>query len=216
MKDYSQYHYMELYDMLNHIDQFKYPERIQEVEKEISLRKSLGEIPDQLKPKTDLSFNDVVDFFLVIFSSYQILAGFGSIITSIIMIIFVVDDGTISNFLFIFLLTLSSIGLFWGGIRLIRRIKSGVLISFASYLLQSLSFMVFGLGTFASTFKTEVSEVAFINFFPFTNLFLLVVLFFLISKSSPRRFRDVLNDFISFSMEGVFEENNRDKNPESS
>ena len=216
MKDYSQYHYMELYDMLSHINPYKYPERIQEVEKEISLRKSLGKIPEELKPKARVSFNDVVDFFLVLFSSYQILASFGAIITSILMIVFVLDDGTTSNFIFVTLFTLSSIGLFWGGIRLIRRVKSGVIISFASYVLQSLSLIIFGLGTFASTFETEVSDVAPVNFFPFTSLILLIVLFFFVSKSSPRKFRDVLGDYISFSTEGVFEESNRDKNPESS
>ncbi len=53
MKDYSQYHYIELYDMLNHINPYKYPERIQEVEKEIELRKERGEIPQRLVPEID-------------------------------------------------------------------------------------------------------------------------------------------------------------------
>lgn len=55
MKDYSQYHYMELYDMLNHINPYKYPERIKEVEKEIELRKEKGEIPVRLVPEIDWS-----------------------------------------------------------------------------------------------------------------------------------------------------------------
>ncbi len=55
MKDYSQYHYMELYDMLNHINPYKYPERIKEVEKEIEQRKELGEVPQQLVPTIDWS-----------------------------------------------------------------------------------------------------------------------------------------------------------------
>ena len=55
MKDYSQYHYMELYDMLNHIDPYEYPDRIKEVEKELELRKERGEIPTKLVPEIDWS-----------------------------------------------------------------------------------------------------------------------------------------------------------------
>lgn len=212
MKDYSQYHYVELYDMLNHINPYKYPERIKQVEKEIGLRKELGEIPLELRPIAKVSFNDILDFFLVLFSSYQILSGFGAIISSILMIVFVIGNNTPSNFIFIAIFTLSSLGLIWGGIRLIRRMKSGVIISFLSYILQSLSLLIFGLGTFAATFEKEVSEVDPISFFPLTNLFLLLVLFFFISKSGSRKFRDVFSDYITFSTERVFEESNQDQN----
>lgn len=53
MKDYSQYTYPELYDMLNHINPFKYQDKIEAVRKEIELRKEKGEVPEQLVPETD-------------------------------------------------------------------------------------------------------------------------------------------------------------------
>lgn len=55
MKDYSKYSFTELYDMVNHINQFKYPEKIEEVETEIAKRKERGEVPTLLIPKTDWS-----------------------------------------------------------------------------------------------------------------------------------------------------------------
>lgn len=69
MKDYSQYHYMDLYDMLNHINPYKYPERIKEVEKELELRKESGEIPERLVPKIDLTRKD----FLFVLKSFGLL-----------------------------------------------------------------------------------------------------------------------------------------------
>lgn len=53
MKDLSQYHYSELFDMVNHINPFKYPDRIEAVEKEIRMRKEQGKIPERLVPETD-------------------------------------------------------------------------------------------------------------------------------------------------------------------
>ena len=51
MKDYSQYNYMELYDMLNHINPYKYQDKIAEVRKEIELRKNRGEVPERFVPE---------------------------------------------------------------------------------------------------------------------------------------------------------------------
>lgn len=44
---------MELYDMLNHINPFDFPERVKAVEKELELRKQKGEIPKRLVPEID-------------------------------------------------------------------------------------------------------------------------------------------------------------------
>ncbi len=52
-KDYSQYSYMELYDMLNHINPYKYQDQIEELRKEIELRKERGEVPERLVPEID-------------------------------------------------------------------------------------------------------------------------------------------------------------------
>lgn len=41
--------------MLNHINPYKYPERIKDVEKEIALRKERGEVPQKLVPVIDWS-----------------------------------------------------------------------------------------------------------------------------------------------------------------
>lgn len=58
MKDYSQYSYSELYGMLNHMNQFKYPDKLVELEKEIGFRKENGEIPSALIPKIKLTKQD--------------------------------------------------------------------------------------------------------------------------------------------------------------
>ena len=55
MKDLSNYTYTELYDMLAHIDPYKYADRIAAVRKELDARKDQGEIPTELIPKTDWS-----------------------------------------------------------------------------------------------------------------------------------------------------------------
>ena len=52
-KDYSQYSYMELYDMLNHINPYKYQDQIEELRTEIELRKERGEVPERLVPQTN-------------------------------------------------------------------------------------------------------------------------------------------------------------------
>jgi hypothetical protein len=66
MKDLSQYHYSELYDMLNHINPFKHPDRIEAVEHEITLRKHNGEVPDRLIPEINLTKEDKVLFLQMI------------------------------------------------------------------------------------------------------------------------------------------------------
>lgn len=50
MKDYSKYSYSELYDMLDHINRYKYPEKIQAIEKELKQKKEDGEIPELIVP----------------------------------------------------------------------------------------------------------------------------------------------------------------------
>lgn len=55
MKDLSNYTYIELFDMLTHIDPYKYPDRLDEVEKELDLRKANGEVPTEVVPKIDWS-----------------------------------------------------------------------------------------------------------------------------------------------------------------
>lgn len=58
MKDYSKYSFNELYDMVNHINQFKYPEMIEEVRGQIAIRKQRGEIPDTIIPNIKLTKRD--------------------------------------------------------------------------------------------------------------------------------------------------------------
>jgi len=53
MKDYSNYSYMELYGMLNHINPYEFQDKITEIRKEIELRKDRGEVPKKLIPDTD-------------------------------------------------------------------------------------------------------------------------------------------------------------------
>jgi hypothetical protein len=55
MKDLTNYTYVELYDMLTHINPYKYADRLEAVRKELDLRKEQGEVPTNLVPKTDWS-----------------------------------------------------------------------------------------------------------------------------------------------------------------
>lgn len=53
MKDLSPYSFSELYDMINHINPYKYPEKIEQVKNELEIRKERGEVPSQLVPNTN-------------------------------------------------------------------------------------------------------------------------------------------------------------------
>ena len=55
MNDLSKYCYKELYGMLNHIGQFKYPDRLEAVSDELNTRKQRGDIPQELIPNIDWS-----------------------------------------------------------------------------------------------------------------------------------------------------------------
>lgn len=55
MKDLSNYSYTELIDMINHINEYKYEDRLEEVRKELEIRRQQGEIPTVLVPKPDWS-----------------------------------------------------------------------------------------------------------------------------------------------------------------
>lgn len=55
MNDLSKYSYKELYGMLNYIDQFKYPDRLEAVSDELNTRKQRGDIPQELIPNIDWS-----------------------------------------------------------------------------------------------------------------------------------------------------------------
>lgn len=69
MKDYSQYSYSELYGMLNHMNQFKYPDRVALLEQEIGQRVERGEIPNDLVPNFKLNKQD----FLFVLRSFGVL-----------------------------------------------------------------------------------------------------------------------------------------------
>jgi hypothetical protein len=55
MKDLSSYTFTELYDMLHHVNEYKYPEKLQALREEIARRKEIGEVPTELVPKPDWS-----------------------------------------------------------------------------------------------------------------------------------------------------------------
>ena len=53
IKDLTQYTYLELYDMLNHINPYKYEDRLEAVRLEVEQRKLRGEVPKRLVPEID-------------------------------------------------------------------------------------------------------------------------------------------------------------------
>ncbi len=131
---------MELYDMLNHINPYDYPERIKEVEKEIELRKERGEVPTRLVPEIDLTREDYL-YFLKIFGMF-VYAIFLSLLGYILMNT-LFKDGRFSgsaDFFFAFNTILSMLALielkFLGKVKYLRYIL-------AVYLITSL--LTFGL-----------------------------------------------------------------------
>lgn len=54
-KPVTEYKNSELFEIINHIDREKYPERVLELEKEVEERKSRGDIPKDLVPEIDWS-----------------------------------------------------------------------------------------------------------------------------------------------------------------
>lgn len=73
MKDLAQYSYSELYDMLNHINPYKYQDRVNAVRLEIEKRKQAGEIPDRIIPRATASREDYIHFFKMLGSVSYIL-----------------------------------------------------------------------------------------------------------------------------------------------
>lgn len=51
MKDLSNYSYVELYDMLSHINPYKYEDKLLAVQNELDSRKQRGEVPTDVIPK---------------------------------------------------------------------------------------------------------------------------------------------------------------------
>jgi hypothetical protein len=127
----------ELYQVLNHIDQKKYPERVSDIEKEIERRLSAGEVPKELVPELiwdDVDFKKPAQQFLGVV-----------ILSTFILSLFQLIELSLSESVpLVFASLLSSLSLLFGSIFLmINRPKLGM-VALPSYLLQAFSLQLNG------------------------------------------------------------------------
>lgn len=131
MKDLSIYSYQELYDMMNHINPFKYQDRIEAVRQEIEVRKANGEVPTALIPDINYGY---------------LFRGFGWIQIIYCMFImlsipvFVVSGQYEGSQVLLITPLIILIGLFLGAIFLLKEMNLGVVISLPFYLAQIIVF----------------------------------------------------------------------------
>lgn len=198
MKDLSNYTYSDLYDMLTHIDPYKYADRVDAVKKELDSRKESGEVPDWVVPKFNVSFSDFLDLGLVLYSLQQMASGVGLFIFSLVLISKIASELIVVDVILSLLIVVLSIGLAIGGFKMIKRMLIGVSISFFSEILLIPVLFLATSQTILRAFELEPTDVSPISFVPFFSLLVLVGLFFLIRKSTERSAKDVFSDLINF------------------
>ena len=189
-KDLSAYTYTELYDMLNHINPYKYHSRIELVQIEIEKRKKSGEVPKRLVPQITFSFSDVLDFGLVLYSVQQLLYGIAGIILSVVIGLIIADKILLTDLILCVSLLIVSVGLVYGGFKIIKKHLIGVFISFYSLLLQIPVIVLMGT-TMAKAFEVEPTPFSMASLIPVADLLTLLFLFYIIRKEPGRSARGV-------------------------
>ena len=183
MKDLSLYSYQELYDLVNHLDPFKYQDKIETVRQEIEARKERGELPIALLPKQYFNFDDIVDFSLVAFSFLQIL---GAVTTLIFVALFVGNFSDrmteASGIIFVALLCVSLILIIWGALVVFRNRKKGIPILLAGLVSHAFVISVFAgffeIYFYRIVFAQEVETPGFLDngfYFPVASMVFLLI-----------------------------------------
>jgi len=159
MKELTNYTYSDLYDMLSHIDEYKYPEMLEEVRIELESRKKNGEVPTNLVPEINWNDLSIKGKELRIFGIFQIIYSIIGIIGFISSMADLAAESSSGIVLFspALLLPLLLLGLLLiGGILLLLKNENAGIVSLPAYLIQILSFsfgnisysFVVGLGFF--------------------------------------------------------------------
>lgn len=212
MKDYSQYSYSELYGMLNHMNQFKYPDRVALLEQEIGQRVERGEVPDKLIPLSKINGSDILDFSLVIFSLGQLFGALGGFVF-IALFTAAIFQGQVSieGYIFILLEVIIFATFFYSAILLLRRKIWGVYFAFVIYIAQAIVLTVFDvflqLNILNTVFETTSENPSLLdsgNYIPVGSLFFLMIIYFFIARVEKRKARDVASDISTFWYGDVF------------
>ena len=183
--------------MMNHINPFKYQDRIEAVRQEIEVRKANGEVPERLVPKTNLRFRDWVDFFIVIFSLEQMLVAFSTIIFGIVIFVMGLNSETTAYFFSWSLILVNSV-LLYGGIELIRRKIRGVGIVFLSLILNPLVLFFLGKDALSNVLEMDTSGIQLLGMIPFSGILFLGIILVFVIRSGPRKASDVFKDYVTF------------------
>ncbi len=170
MKDLSDYSNSDLFGMLDHLNFYKYPEKVKAVETEIETRRSEGHIPSEMIPSINWRDLKVKGNEFRIFGTIQMLV---ALILSAILTIdsFFTENGFELQPIHIstILLLVSLVSLILGGLFLMMmKNREGALVSLPGYLLQAITFQVANikyqlmmLGGFFVTIGSDEIRVAF-------------------------------------------------------
>lgn len=148
MKDFSEYSNADLFGMLNHLNFYKYPEKVAAVESEIEMRRAEGRIPSEMIPVINWRDLKVKGNEFRIFGIIQMLLALVlfAILTINIQSTFFTENGfelqpiQISTVLHLVAL----VSLIVGGLFLMMMMKNrvGALVSLPGYLLQIITFQL--------------------------------------------------------------------------
>ncbi len=147
MKDLSEYSNADLFGMLDHLNFYKYPEKVVAVETEIEERRSTGHIPSQIIPNINWRDLKVKGNEFRIFGSIQMLLALilSAILTVNIQSTFFTENGfelqpiQISTVLYLACM----VSLIVGGLLLMTmKNRVGALVSLPGYLLQIITFQL--------------------------------------------------------------------------
>ncbi len=147
MKDFSEYSNADLFGMLNHLNFYKYPEKVAAVESEIEMRRTEGRIPSEMIPAINWRDLKMKGNEFRIFGTIQMLLALVlfAILTINIQSTFFTENGFELQPIHIntILLLVSLVSLILGGLFLMMmKNRVGALVSLPGYLLQIITFQL--------------------------------------------------------------------------
>ena len=171
--------------MLNHINPFKYQDKIEAVRHEIEVRKAKGEVPELLVPVQKYNFDDIIDFSVVVLSFFQML---GAIISVVFVALFV---GNFSDkmtepagIVFVLLLLISLVMIIWGAVKVFFNRRKGIPILLAGLFTNGFIITVFAgffeIYLYRIAFNQEIDTPTFLDggiYFPFISMIFLIIVY---------------------------------------
>ncbi len=172
MKSAGEYKNIELYQILDGIDKYKYPERYEEIRSELDQRKNNGQVNsleiDSIKWQElnisllDIRYFGIVQLLLTVYATISLGIEISNIFSSGLML-------NITPLLVLYLFVLASLLL--GSIIMITKNYKGAYLSIPAYLIQ-----LFAITTSSIAYKMFIGVGAFVNFStPFEISFLFII-----------------------------------------